>query len=122
MSQRVATLPPPIRLVIIESPYAGKTAEDVEQNVAYARLALLDSLRRGEAPIASHLLYTQVLDDREPDERHVGIQAGQAWGRAADMFAVYTDRGISPGMEYGIAMAEARGVPVVRRSLFGDKK
>lgn len=121
MSQRVATLPPPIRLVIIESPYAGKTLEDVEQNEAYARLALLDSLLRGEAPIASHLLYTQVLDDRVPEQRDKGIQAGQAWGRVADLFAVYTDRGISPGMAYGIALAEARGVPVEHRSL-RDKK
>src|SRR5690606_24498929 len=46
-------------LVIIESPYSG----DVERNTEYARSCLLDSLRRGEAPIASHLLHTQVLED-----------------------------------------------------------
>lgn len=61
--------------VIIESPYAG----DVERNVEYARQCLLDSLRRGEYPIASHLLYTQVLDDLKPSERHTGIEAGLAW-------------------------------------------
>jgi hypothetical protein len=41
-----------MRWVILESPYAG----DVEANVAYARAAVRDSLMRGEAPIASHLL------------------------------------------------------------------
>ena len=41
--------------VILESPYAG----DIERNVKYARMAVRDSLSRGEAPIASHLLYTQ---------------------------------------------------------------
>ena len=41
-----------MRLVIVESPYAG----DVEANEEYARQCVRDSLMRGEAPIASHLL------------------------------------------------------------------
>ena len=67
-----------MKRVILESPYAG----DVERNVAYARACLRDSLLRGEAPIASHLLYTQpgVLDDQIPEERQMGIDAGLAWG------------------------------------------
>ena len=44
-----------MRRVIIESPYAGF----VKRNEDYARECLRDSLMRGEAPIASHLLYTQ---------------------------------------------------------------
>ena len=40
-----------MKLVILESPYAG----DVEANVEYARACVRDSLSRGEAPIASHL-------------------------------------------------------------------
>jgi hypothetical protein len=36
----------------LESPYAG----NVEENVAYARAAVRDSLLRGESPIASQLL------------------------------------------------------------------
>ena len=47
--------------VVLESPYAG----DVAGNIAYARRALADSLARGEAPIAAHLLHTQVLDDED---------------------------------------------------------
>ena len=62
---------PKFRLVILESPYFADTEDGVEQNVKYARQCLRDSLLRGEAPLASHLLYTQpgVLDDRVPDER-----------------------------------------------------
>jgi hypothetical protein len=39
----------------------------------------------GEAPIASHLLYTQpgVLRDEIPEERRHGIDAGLAWGAVA---------------------------------------
>lgn len=63
--------------------------------MTYAREALRDSLLRGEAPIASHLLYTQkgVLDDRIREERGLGIAAGLAWG-VAEMTVVYADLGI----------------------------
>ena len=105
-----------MRRVILESPYAG----DIERNVNYARLALRDCLQRGEAPIASHLLYTQpgVLRDNVPEEREWGINAGLAWGAMADATVVYTDYGISKGMEYGIKRAEAEGRPVEYRKLF----
>lgn len=104
-----------MRLVIIESPYAG----DVDANVAYARRCVRDSLARGEAPIASHLLYTQpgILDDDVSIERQQGIDAGLAWRRVAEASVVYTDRGISDGMRYGIRAAEAAGIPVEYRSI-----
>ncbi|MGB1215061.1 MAG: DUF4406 domain-containing protein [Pikeienuella sp.] len=104
-----------MRLVIIESPYAG----DVERNVEYARQAVRDSLLRGEAPIASHLLYTQpgILNDDVPFERMHGIDAGLAWRAVAQASIVYIDNGITSGMEYGIAVAEAAGLPVEYRSL-----
>ncbi|PRA83631.1 hypothetical protein CQ054_18810 [Ochrobactrum sp. MYb29] len=100
-------------LVIIEAPYSG----GVETNTAYARACLLDSLRRGEAPIASHLLHTQVLDDMQPDERSLGIEAGLAWYRVATKCVVYSDRGISGGMKIGIDRAELYGVKVEYRSI-----
>lgn len=85
-----------MRLVIIESPYAG----DIERNVAYARACVADSLRRGEAPIASHLLYTQpgILNDDDPAERALGIAAGLAWRSVAQFTLFYTDLGWSKGM------------------------
>jgi len=107
-----------MRLVILESPYAG----DIDRNTMYARACLRDSLLRGEAPIASHLLYTQtgVLRDDIPDERQRGIDAGLAWKAFADATVVYTDYGITPGMEYGIAVAKKAGVPIEYRIILGD--
>jgi hypothetical protein len=106
-----------MRLVIIESPYAG----DVERNVEYARACVRDSLSRGEAPIASHLLYTQpgILRDEVPEERQWGIDAGLAWRKVAEASVVYTDRGVTAGMEYGIAAAKKAGRPVEYRTLYG---
>lgn len=47
--------------VVVESPFAG----DIQKNIEYARKCMADCLKRGEAPFASHLLYTQdgILDD-----------------------------------------------------------
>ncbi len=100
-------------LVIIETPYSG----DVEANTAYARTCLLDSLRRGEAPIASHLLHTHVLDDTQRDERSLGIEAGLAWYRVATKCVVYTDRGISGGMRKGLVQAMQYDVAVEYRRI-----
>lgn len=103
------------RRVILESPYAG----DIEANTTYARRAVRDSLSRGEAPIASHLLYTQpgVLRDDVPEERQWGIDAGLAWKEVAEATVVYVDLGISQGMKYGIESATTAGLPVEFRSL-----
>jgi len=104
-----------VRRVVLESPYAG----DVKANIKYARECVLDSLRRGEAPIASHLLYTQpgVLDDNNAGQRANGLLAGWAWIAAADALVVYQDRGVSDGMREAIQHAELAGVYVEYRFL-----
>jgi hypothetical protein len=93
-----------VRLVILESPFAG----DVERNVRYARAAMRDCLERGEAPIASHLLYTQdgILDDMIPSQRQWGIDAGLAWSRVAEAAVFYIDLGWSAGMKFAIERHE----------------
>lgn len=109
-----------MRLVIIESPYAG----DVDLNLKFARACMRDSLSRGEAPLASHLLYTQedILDDDIPQERNWGIQAGFAWGKHASKTIVYTNLGISEGMENGIQKALEEGREVEYRELDSWKR
>ena len=99
-----------MKLVILESPFAG----DVPSNIEYARKCVRDSLSRGEAPIASHLLYTQegILNDDVPEERQWGIDAGLAWKEVAHGSVVYADRGISGGMQYGIDQAKKQGLSV----------
>ena len=104
-----------MRLVIVESPYAG----DIEANVEYARACMRDSLNRGEAPIASHLLYTQpgILRDEVPDERQWGIDAGLAWRAVADLAVFYIDRNWSGGMIAARQIYRDEGFPYEVRSL-----
>lgn len=114
-----------MKCVIVESPYAG----DVETNVRYARACLRDCLLRGEAPFASHLLYTQdgILDDDDPDERALGIKAGLTIGGHFKKTVVYVDLGMSGGMWQGIKNAEECDREIEIRNLKGwtgwtDKK
>lgn len=106
-------------LVILESPFAASTPARVEANIAFARKCVRDSLERGEAPAASHLLYTQedILCDDIPDERQWGIEAGLAWRVVSTGSIVYTDRGMSGGMKYGVKAAEESGNTVEYRTL-----
>ena len=87
-----------MRRVIIESPYHADTPEGLARNIAYARRAMMDCLNRGESPIASHLLYTQMLDDTDPKQRALGIAAGLAWGDVCHAVIVYIDYEITDGM------------------------
>jgi len=109
-------------IVIIESPYAAKNPDGsldhigIEINVEYARACMRDSLLRGEAPYASHLLYTQpvVLRDEVPEDRELGITAGFEFKRVADVIAVYTDLGISPGMQRAIDLERESNIESLR--------
>lgn len=128
-----------MRRVIIESPYAASASDVgsamrehdlgvddarrlvIARNERYARAAMRHCIKRGESPFASHLLYTQygVLDDDDPEERAIGMAAGFAWREVADATVVYTDLGISPGMEAGIKNARHNFMQVEMRKLDG---
>jgi hypothetical protein len=119
-----------MRLVNIESPFAGNVA----LNTAYARVALRHSLMCGEAPIASHLLHPLVLDDLDPAQRKIGIDAGLAWRKAqtVECFsevggevthvlpAFYLDLGLSGGMRSALRLYAEERIPLELRWLFAD--
>lgn len=107
--------------IMLESPYAGKTAYDVAKNEDYARRCLLNSVRLGEAPMAGHLLYTQVLKDANPTERELGIRSHLAWLRRSRGVVLYTDRGMSSGMKQAVELGLSLGVPIKERELEGYK-
>lgn len=105
-----------MKLVIVESPFAGEIA----RNKLYARFAMHDCLvNHGESPYASHLLYTQdhVLRDEIPEERKLGIEAGFAWRATADYSVFYTDLGVSGGMQLGMEDLTKKGKEFKVRSL-----
>lgn len=104
------------KLVIVESPYAG----DIKNNIMYARKCLRHSLGLGEAPVASHLLYTQagILKDEVPEEREMGIMAGLQWKEIPESLTVfYIDRGVSEGMKIALKDCIDKGYKYEMRSI-----
>ncbi len=108
--------------VIIESPYSG----NIRRNVEYAQKCMADSLKRGEAPFLSHLLYTQYsgigfVDDNDMNHKIIGrdksIKAGQEWMKVANKVIIYIDLGITKGMKIGIINALKYGIHLEYRKL-----
>ncbi len=108
---------PPMRLVIVESPFAATPYHSRAQHREYLKLALADCIRRGESPYASHHLLPEVLNDDDAFERQLGIRAGFAWGAHCDLVAVYSQLGVSPGMSQAIAHYKAIGKPIEWRGI-----
>lgn len=90
--------------IILESPFAG----DVENNVLYVKDLIHKLAHEGYAPSASHILYTQCLDDTIEKDRNLGINKGLDYAHNKDSI-IGIDRGISGGMKYGIKRAENEG-------------
>jgi hypothetical protein len=101
--------------VIVESPF--KTSEirlldgsfvtiKEADNIEYARACCRWCSDRGMTPFASHLFYTQFLDDTVKDERERGIKHGFEWSKVTRQTLFFVDRGFSSGMEWGYKNAE----------------
>ena len=95
-----------MKLVIIESPYAG----DVKRNLRYLDTCIRHCIARGESPYASHKMLTTALDDDDPAQRAIGIQTGLAWRRRADKRIFYIDLGWSGGMKAAKDLYNAEGL------------
>ena len=108
--------------VILESPLSAVTRAAIEFNKQYARRAMLDSLKRGESPFASHLLFDQpgLLDELNTHDRQLGMAAGQSWYKCAEKVVVYEDYGISAGMQTGINYATVLNIPIEYRRIDED--
>jgi hypothetical protein len=97
-----------MKFVDIETPYSAKEETELRRNIRYARACVRDSILKGEIPFASHLFYTQsgILDDNIREEREMGIKAGKGIiEKLGAVTVVYTDLGISTGMQLGIDLA-----------------
>lgn len=108
--------------VFIESPFSG----DIPANLAYARRCVMDSIQRGEAPVALHLIYPALPDgefvsDSTPVEGMPGREACLKCCRAVrnkmDLVVFYVDKGWSGGMKQALDEVIADSRPYIFRSL-----
>lgn len=105
-----------MKRVIVESPFKGNR----ERNKQYLESCLHDCIKRGESPYASHKMLTDCLDDNDPKERSLGIQAGFAWKTSADLAVFYVDLGWSGGMTEAMVYCQKHGIPYETRTLPKD--
>ena len=93
--------------VYIVSRYAG----DVENNVASAIRYCRFAINKKKMPIAAHLLYPQIVDDNNPDEREIGTMYGLALLALCDEVWCFGAT-LSSGMEQEIKEAKRLGKPI----------
>ena len=82
------------------SRYAGDVDTNVAAAITYCRRAIVE----GYMPVASHLLYPQILNDNDPNERDLGLLFGLALLRMCD--EVWVFGAISPGVAQEIEEAK----------------
>ncbi|HEX3029093.1 MAG TPA: DUF4406 domain-containing protein [Clostridia bacterium] len=98
-----------MKIIYIASPYAG----DVKNNIEFAIEACQYVITTGNAFFCPHLLYPQVLDDNEPEERKLGLNMGKQLLLKCDELWAFGNR-ISQGMFEEIEFARQNNIPVKR--------
>lgn len=99
------------RKVYVASAYAGDVEANTAKAVEYCRMAI----DAGYMPLASHLLYPQMLNDKVPAERELGLMFGLALLRMCD--EVWVCGSVSSGMAQEIEEAKRLNKKVVYKEV-----
>ncbi len=91
---------------------ASKYAGDVEANVAAAVDYCKYVISQNGIPVASHLLYLQMLDDNDPQERELGVMFGLSLLAICDEVWCFGDVSESAGVQQEIVEAKKLGKKV----------
>lgn len=96
-----------MKRVFICSPYRGDVEKNLKAARKHARLAAII----GYCPVAPHLMFPQFLNDRDPEQRILGITLGVEMMKVCDEVWIFGDR-ISSGMAYELEKAKELDIPV----------
>lgn len=100
-----------MNLYYICSRYRG-TKEQIAAHIEYANELTRKVLLYGHCAITPHLYITNCLEDSDPKEREIGLEAALGILRKCDAVVVGEKFGISEGMAVEIAEAKKSGIPV----------
>ncbi len=98
-----------MKIIYIASPYAG----DVKNNIEFAKQACKYVITTGNAFFCPHLLYPQILNDNNAEERKLGLDMGKQLLLKCDELWAFGNR-ISQGMFEEIEFARQNNIPVKR--------
>ena len=99
--------------IYVVSKYAGNINANTKNAARYCRY-IID---QGFMPIASHLLYPQILNDDVSTERELGTAFGLSLLAICDEVWVFIDGQISSGMKQEIEEANRLKIPVKRLNM-----
>ncbi|UMO77363.1 DUF4406-domain protein [Stenotrophomonas maltophilia phage vB_SmaM_Ps15] len=105
------------KTAILVSPFMSEDPATATKAYRYAMRAVQDSLRRGEAPMATHAFFYDSLSYKNPVERDMGLQCQISWLKKAEMLIVYTDGGITPAMQTIINSGEIKNKRIEYRTI-----
>jgi hypothetical protein len=95
------------KIAFISSPYSALTARQRKKHIKYAREMMYEVIYcTDNLPIVPHLLYPQVLDDNNANQRIKGLNLCKHWIEKADVIYVCCKYGVSKGMEKEIEYAK----------------
>lgn len=94
--------------VYVASKYAGNVEANAKAAVGYCRYVIAMKC----IPVTSHLLYPQMLDDTDPNERELGLMFGLSLLAVCDEVWCFGDISESEGVRQEIAEAKKLGKTV----------
>ena len=95
-----------IKKIYVASKYAGDVDVNTNAAIGYCRYVI----DQGFMPIASHLIYPQILDDDNPSERNLGLRFGLALLSVCDEVWVFGE--VSSGVAKEIEVAKRLEKPL----------
>lgn len=95
--------------VYVCSPLRGDIDRNIKRAVEYSRFVY----NKEGIPLASHIIFTQFLDDNNPDDRNAGIEMGIQLLLKCDELWAFGNK-ITEGMAVEIAAAKTLGLKVKR--------
>jgi hypothetical protein len=96
---------PSKKLIFVSSRLRG----DMENNMKLAECLCRIVALKNQIPIAPHIYFTRFLDDRNANERELGLANGLELLKLCDELWAFTMDGISEGMQLEIDQAKKLG-------------
>lgn len=104
------------KLIYVCSPYRG----DVAYNTLVAQMIAREIALCGMVPVVPHLYLPQVLNDDDPGERDMGLEAGLELLRHCDeVWSLDGCNGITDGMAQELAEAQTQSIPIRKVKVCG---
>lgn len=95
-----------IKKIYVASKYAGDVEVNTNAAIGYCRKVV----DQGYMPVASHLIYPQILNDDNPSERNLGLRFGLALLSICDEVWVFGE--VSSGVAKEIEVAKRLEKPL----------